>query len=120
MKDHERETRFLNRVRSELDREADNLDVETTNRLRRIRHSALEQLDTARFDWRRQLRLPAIALATGAIIAAVVLTDYRSARLLPDRQTVADLEILASDDHLDLFDDLEFYSWLAETEDHAS
>ena len=120
MKDKEREIRFLNQVRSELDREAEHLDIETTARLRRIRHAALEQLDTARFDWWRLLRLPAIALATGAIIAAVVLTDYRSARLLPDRQTVADLEILASDDHMDLFDDLEFYSWLAETEDHAS
>ena len=51
-----------------------------------------------RIGW-RHLRLPLIALANGAIIAAVVLTDYRSARRLPDRQTVADLEILASDEY---------------------
>jgi hypothetical protein len=38
---------------------------------------------------------------------------------LKDAQALTDLDILASEETLDLFADMEFYYWLAETEDHA-
>ena len=120
MKNEEQETQFMGHVRSGLDREAENLDIETATRLKRIRYSAIEQIDSSRFKLWRLLRLPALAVVTGVIIATVVITDYRSPTIIQNQHALADLEILASDEQLNLFDDLEFYSWLAETEDHAS
>ena len=120
MKTEEREASFLEHIRSELDREADNLDAETQARLKRIRYSALEQHESTFAKWWRLFRIPAVAVATAAIIAVIVTTNFKSSDLSRDNFTVTDLEILTSDEQLDLFDDLDFYYWLAENKNNAS
>ena len=120
MKNKENESRFLNQIRAALDREAENPDPTTAARLRRIRYSALEQIDSPGIRLWRQFRVPAVVVATALIIALSATTIFRSPTNLPDQHVLADMEILASDEQLNLFDDLDFYSWLAETEDHAS
>ena len=119
MKNKEREKEVINQVREGLDREAENLDPATASRLRRMRYSALEQIDSAGIKLRRPLRIPAAVIATVAILAVLTTTVFRTPTILPDHNALADLEILASDEQLNLFEELDFYSWLAETEDHA-
>ncbi|MBL0714712.1 MAG: hypothetical protein JJV98_13540 [Desulfosarcina sp.] len=119
MNNEDRDTRFLAHVRSELDREVENLDVDTAARLRRIRYSALEQHESQRVNWWRLFRFSAVAVATGMIIAVVMTTNFRSSSTSHDEQTLADLEILTSSEQLNLFADFEFYFWLTEKEDHA-
>lgn len=120
MKAEKDKASFLEHIRSELDQEADNLDTETQARLRRIRYAALEQHESTLAKWWRLFRIPAVAVATAAIIAVIVTTNFRSSDLAHDNFTVTDLEILTSDEQLDLFDDLDFYYWLAENTNNAS
>ena len=119
MNPEERESRFLENVRSGLDSETQNLDLNTTTRLQRIRYSALEELESSPGRWRKLFRLPVLAVATGIIIVFVTTMTLKSPATLKDAQALTDLDILASEETLDMFADMEFYFWLAETDDHA-
>jgi hypothetical protein len=111
--------RFLAHIRSELDRKAANLEADTVARLKRLRYSALEQHDSLYGNWRRLFRYPLMAVATGVVIAVVVMTNFQSSSTFHDGQTLADLEILTSSEQFEFFSDLDFYLWLTEKEDHA-
>lgn len=115
----ERESRFLKNVRSELDRETRDLDAKTYARLQGIRYSALAELESSRGKWRQFLRSPVVAVAIGIIIAVVATVTFKSVPTIDSAQNLTDLDILVSEENLDLFADMEFYYWLAETDDHA-
>jgi len=108
------EQRFVAGVRQQLDRSCDALDGHTLSRLNRIRHAALE---------RKQRRAPRLLLPFGGFVTAcvLVLTVMTFAPgTAPDGGAVApaleDLDILTSSDSLDLYEDYEFYQWLAEND----
>ena len=101
------------RARTALDQRAASLDAHTLSRLRRARARAVQQ----RPGWKEWLHLPSWVSA-GGLAAATVATLLFSIWLIPPGETdipetgLADLEILASGDELELYDDLEFYHWL--------
>lgn len=100
---------FLAASKALLDESARALDADITARLRRARYRALEAKSRP-FFW----LLPAGGLAAASVaVLAVALWIYQPARPAP-MQGVEDLEILSSSENLELFDDLEFYGWLAE------
>ena len=120
MMNENHDTHFLKKVRSALDQEAADLDVETRSRLRKIRNKALEQGASKRTRWSHLLRLPVAITAVGLAVAVTFTTvTHRSRDLFEDGQSLVDLEIIASGEQLELFTDLDFYFWLAEKEDHA-
>lgn len=111
------EQRLVSGVRRELDRSCNALDGQTLSRLNRIRHAALERKQ-ARAS---RLLLPFGGFVTACVLVVTVMTFYPGS--VPDTDAVAspleDIEILTSSDSLDLYEDYEFYRWLAENDSQA-
>lgn len=91
------------------------LDGETLSRLNRGRQAALAELGKRRprhWQW-----LPATGVAA-AVIAVVMVTRGPAIEDMAAPESVTDMEILLTEDSLEMLEDLEFYSWieLAETD----
>jgi hypothetical protein len=112
--DSPEEKRLVNGIRQKLDQSCNALDGQTLSRLNRIRHAALE---------RKQARASRMLLPFGGFVTACVLVVsvmmFGPTRA-PETEAVAspleDIEILTSSDSLDLYEDYEFYQWLAEND----
>ncbi len=94
-----------------LDDSTDNLPAALQSRLTQARHRALEQKSkTSR--WRAWLPQPVPGLAlAGGLALALVFTLYSPTQ---SENRLDDLDLLATTDQLELYEDLEFYAWLAE------
>ncbi|MEE8264054.1 MAG: hypothetical protein V3S73_05270 [Gammaproteobacteria bacterium] len=103
----DREKRFLDSVRAELDRSVAHLDAATNAQLNQARRRAFEE--RAQPLWQIGL-LPAGVFAT-ACVALIVFT--LAAPPFSGREMILqDVELISSLDSLDLYEDLEFYEWL--------
>jgi hypothetical protein len=110
------EQRLVAGIRQQLDRSCNALDGHTLSRLNRIRHAALE---------RKQTRSSRMLLPFGGFVTACVLvlsvTLFKPGSALDSdlpagTAPLEDIEILTSSDSLDLYEDYEFYQWLAEND----
>jgi len=100
---------WTRRVRTVLDQPNGELDAATLSRLNRARQAAL-----AAALGRRPLRAwwPA-ALATAAVLAVAVVLVRIPEPATPAAPVAAeDFEVIAAQDSLELYEDLEFYAWL--------
>lgn len=100
MNRNERESRFLEKVRSQLDRETQDLDARTAARRRGIRHAALAQPEPGPHKGWRFLRLPVAAVTTGVIIAVAATMTFKPTKTLEDAQVLTDRDILVAEDNL--------------------
>ena len=91
-----------NKAGEALDRSVDALDARVLSRLNQARHTALEQRRSGVHDW----LLPA-TFAAIAVFAVVLVSD-------PLTRTVENTDVLVSNDDLELIEDIEFMTWLAE------
>ncbi len=100
---------FLDYARKQLNEGAESLDPETRAKLAAMRNRALEtQAEKSWFpDW---ASLPVMGLLTAALFLVIV---YAKPASTPVDSGLEDLEILASAERLELYEDLEFYDWLA-------
>ena len=114
--DENADRRLEQRAKALFDESVSELDAQTRSRLAQARHAALSGLEPmpAARAWRAWV--PAAGLAAAAL-AAVGISLFKSR----DEQRVAkssrdasweDLDLLASDDDLELMEDLDFYSWI--------
>jgi hypothetical protein len=91
------------------------LDARTRSRLNQARQQALNELNrgTTRRYW---LTAPLGGLAAAAVIAIVMMTGQETTAPTPDSSALPldDFDIVADADSLELLQDVEFYSWLAE------
>lgn len=91
------------------------LDARTRSRLNQARQVALDELNKgkARRYW---LTAPLGGLAAAALIAVLLLTVREAT--VPSQESAGlpldDFDIVADTDNLELLQDVEFYSWLAE------
>jgi hypothetical protein len=121
MKSDDREILVEEKVRGELDVAAAGLDAGLVGRLRQARLRALAGAEPGK---RRPFFLPPVPrwvtaggfAATAVVVIAVSFWAASVRSPLPVRQP-EDLEILTSQEHLDLYADLEFYRWLAADEE---
>ncbi len=112
----ERENRFAAEVKSLLDRTAENLDERTCRRLQAIRAEALETPQKAYRRFFLPLRwVTAGALATACGVFGLFFWLNTSPGDLPVSHA-EDLEIITSNDQMDLYQNLDFYEWLATKE----
>jgi len=101
-------------VRGTLDRSVAELDNRTAERLRRMRLAAVELAGTEKPRWfavRRWVTAGGIA-AYAALVLAVSVWVTVPKQVQPPGQ-VEDIEILAANEHLDIYENMEFYRWLA-------
>jgi hypothetical protein len=116
MKNELSDKKFLDGIRESLDRDADALDEETLLRLRRIRLDALETPGTRRTLFAFPRWLTAGGLTTAAVVAVAVSVWTISVRQRQPVSLPEEVEVLVIKDHLDLYEDLDFYRWLTADE----
>ena len=95
------------------------LDARTRSRLNQARQQALSELNkgASRRYW---MTAPLGGLAAAVVIAVVMMTGREA--VVPGRESAAlpldDFDIVADADNLELLQDVEFYSWMAEATGH--
>jgi hypothetical protein len=95
-----------------LDESADALDAATLSRLNRARQAALSQGRGVSSRWTVAVGLAGAALA---LVLAFGLGERQARQSVPAPVAIGqagDAEALASDDNLDLYENLDFYAWL--------
>ena len=112
MSDGARDEPFVASIRATLDRSAADLDAETLVRLRQGRRQALEA---------RPRRVPWLVWAGGlatAAVAILVMVLWWPVAPGPRHHDASldDVELLTAGESLDVYDDLEFYRWLADVD----
>jgi hypothetical protein len=108
---------FTQNIQNALDNGIEELDADVSRRLRLARYQALEAYQEKHNYWK-----PAsgFALATMLLVAIGVWQfggNQRSIEQFNERDTVIaqsieDLELIASSDSMQFYQDLEFYQWL--------
>jgi hypothetical protein len=106
---------FEQRTKDLFDDGVTGLDAATRSRLTRARHRALEELQPSKARWRWSF-LPAGGVAAAAVLAVLLFVHPRpQTEAGPQASSIADLEILFSEEDLQMLDeDIEFYGWLEE------
>ena len=102
-------------ARGALDRSIGELDNRTAERLRRIRLAAVAEAEAVKPPWfavHRWVTAGGVA-AFAALVLAVSLWVSVPRQIQPPGQ-VDDIDILAANDHLDIYEDMDFYRWLAD------
>ncbi len=110
---------FLEKVQDILDHGAENLGTRTERRLEDIRGQALVAAEEKRsrfFPRRRWVLAGSFAMVTLAA-AAFFFWPSPSAPPPPTGQ-IEDLEIIASQERIDFYQNLDFYRWLGSKDDH--
>jgi hypothetical protein len=104
--------RWLERAKALLDDSAENLDAATLSRLNRARQAALAMRRKGPSRWAWSGVLAGIAAAVFAIAIGL---QHRSA-VPPVHSSptleAGDIDVMTSDDDLDLAENLDFYAWL--------
>ncbi len=111
MKSHS-EQEFLKRAKKTLDDSVSELDKETLEQLRFARQQAVQlhanrQPKTRGWDY----RIPAAVAAT-LIVAVLVTTLWGGSNQIPSE--FEDLDLLVSNENIEFYENLDFYSWLTE------
>lgn len=114
-KDMTADSTFAGEAKQLFDESVEGLDGQTRSRLNRGRQAALEELETGRLAWVQWA--PAAGLAAAAIFAVVLWTGNQPVDQLTPEASVADFEILLTQDSFEMLEDLEFYSWIDLDED---
>jgi hypothetical protein len=113
----EKEARFLEKARQSLLASEEQLDAVTASRLRDIRGRAIEAAGAREkgfFQIPNWARIGSVATAAAAVLVFMIWFDTPRQDL--PVKSADDLEIVLnveSADNMDLYEDLDFYEWLA-------
>ena len=102
------DSKTTNSIKQVLDTGTDALDSATLARLRQVRREAMQQTAERGVRW----WMPVSAL--GATAAAVLVATWLTTAVAPQPHVegTEDIEILASVDNTDLYEQMDFYEWL--------
>ncbi len=109
------EEEMVETIRETLDKSVTELDTRTAERLRRARLTAVEAAGTAIPRW---FGIPRWAAASGITAFAVLVLTLSLWLAVPRQNTqvaqVEDMDILAANEHLEVYENMDFYRWLAD------
>jgi hypothetical protein len=113
---NQEEQELRDSVRSSLDAGLDTLDPAITGRLRESRRLAVDLSEKRSFSLFTLPRLlPASGYAALAVISVVVsLWVFQRHQVVPTKMA-EEMEVLTVPGNLDMYKDLEFFQWLAQT-----
>jgi hypothetical protein len=108
----EQDEKFAVQAKKLFDDSVERLDAATLSRLNKARHQALAELQQTKpvQQWARWM--PATGVAAAALVTVIVLQGPGVEGPEPPATTVTDFEILLGEDSLEMFEELEFYSWI--------
>lgn len=101
---------FAEAAKRRFDESVVRLDGETRSRLNRSRHAALAELGASRpgrVQW-----LPATGVAAAAVLAVAIWSGGARVGDMDGPAVATDMEILLTEDSLEMLEELEFYSWI--------
>lgn len=103
--------RFVAQAKTHFDDSVGRLDAATLSRLNKSRHQALAQQSKNRAlgPWLRWM--PATGVVAALMIVAVM-SGPAGVEVISGPVTASDLEFLLEEGSLEMFENLEFYSWL--------
>jgi hypothetical protein len=109
---------FAAKAKGVFDDSVERLDGASLSRLNQGRHAALEGMANAEVSaqWRRWV--PAGGIAAIALVSVMVLRGPEVENI--PGEVTADFEILLEVESLEMYQDLEFYSWIDEAELEAN
>ena len=105
------EQKFVAQITEALDASVDRIDAETRQRINAGRQRALEQDKRKPFlvaTWNKTM----LAAALSIFVAVLVVKMQYQAPI--EEENIEAMELMAAQDTLDLYEELEFYTWLAE------
>ena len=105
------EQKFVAQVTEALDASVDRIDAETCQKINVARRRALEQNKRKSFfapTWNKTV----LAAALSIFVAVLVVKTQFQAPI--EEENIEAMELMAAQDTLDLYEELEFYTWLAE------
>lgn len=119
MRQNERDEIMIQTVRRELDRSTGDLEGTLAGRLAEIRAGAVTEAARRRFPFiPRWVTVGGVATLTAAAVAGIIW--FTAPSLEPVPVAVQDdpeqVEMIAANDHIQLYEDIEFYHWLAAQE----
>ena len=117
----EKEARFLDKARQSLLAAEDRLDAGTLMRLRDARARAVEASDARGRGFFRipnWMRAGAFATAVAAVMVFMIWVDTPKQDL--PVKSLDEFEIVLYADNLDIYEDMDFYEWLADTGNEGS
>jgi hypothetical protein len=105
---------FAAKAKGVFDDSVERLDAAALSRLNQGRHAALEQLASGKSKaaWLRWA--PASGIAAAVLITMIVMRGPEIESM--PIEVVSDFEILLEGESLEMFEDLEFYSWMDDAE----
>jgi len=98
-----------------FDQSVDGLDAATLSRLNRGRQAALAEAAQPNRQWLRWM--PATGAAAAVLLVVMTLQSPGDVDVMSAPAT--DLEILLSEESIEMIEELEFYSWLETQEDES-
>ena len=101
---------FADKAKAHFDESVQRIDGQTQSRLNQARQAALAELGNSRPVWVQWA--PATGVAAAAVVALVMWTGFPQTGDLEAPAVASDLEILLTEDSLEMLEDLEFYSWI--------
>ena len=107
MNDTEQQDPFLEKAKQNLDQSIESLDLQTQMALDRVRREALQQSSRKKLKWQWTVGAPAGGLVTAGLVAALWLGNPA---VTPQKSinNMQDLELLSSEEDLELMEDIEF------------
>ncbi len=104
------ESVFTRKAKQHFDESVAGLDGETQSQLNRGRQAALAELGAGRPAWVQWA--PAAGVTAVAVVAVVVWTGSLRVDDITVPAVASDMEILLTEDSLEMLEELEFYSWI--------
>ena len=102
------EEKLAQQAKQAFDKSVDELDAATLSRLNRGRHVALAAAAQPGLQWLRWM--PATGVAAAVLLVMFTLRGPDEIDVIAAPAT--DLDILLSEESIEMLEDLEFYSWL--------
>jgi hypothetical protein len=96
------------RAKAAFDQSVDGLDASTLSRLNRGRQAALAEAGHRGREWTRWM--PATGVAAAVLLAVLTFQGPGDADVIS--APAPDLEILLSEENIEMLEELEFYNWL--------
>ena len=118
MKEENTKDPLLENIITALDDSCEHLDDASLSRLRQVRENAL--LKAAKPTLWKTFKMPLAALTTTAAALIVAFLYIGTPSDIPHlHSSFNDFEMLMSEESPEFYEDLDFYSWLAEEQDSA-
>ena len=109
---------FARQAKEAFDGSVERIDAAALSRLNQGRHAALEQLENSRgkVEWYRWA--PAGGIAAAALVTFMVMRGPELENI--PAEVVTDFDILLEGESLEMYENLEFYSWMDDADFDAN